>query len=71
MENCFSSKLYSHIMEEIRESIKDNPNYTQASLAKLLGVRREHLNRMLSNKYPMKAEQMVYLIKILGIKDLL
>lgn len=70
MSYCFSSE-YLSILEEIRETIKDKPNVTQKSLALELGISREHLTRLLSNYYPMKGEQLIYLICRLGIKNLL
>lgn len=71
MHNCLSSEqVMKSLFEEIRERIKDRPGLTQAALAEELGVTREHLNRMLKNKYSMKAEDLIYLMIALEIKGL-
>lgn len=71
MQNCSTSEYVKiSLFEEIRERIKDKPGLTQSALAEKLGVTREHLNRMLSNKYPMKVEILIYLMTTLEIKGL-
>lgn len=58
------------LYEEIRERIKDRPGVTQALLAKEVGVTREHLNRMLSLKCPMKVQTLIRLMKALDMNSL-
>ena len=36
------------VLEEIRESIKEDPNLTQQDLATQLGISRSYLNKMLN-----------------------
>ena len=36
------------VLEEIRESIKNDPNLTQQDLANQLGISRSYLNKMLN-----------------------
>ncbi|MCQ2794794.1 MAG: helix-turn-helix domain-containing protein [Bacilli bacterium] len=70
--NSFSSyDAMIALYEKIRDRIKDRPDVTQALLAKEVGVTREHLNRMLSNKYPMKVETLIHLMILLDMNRLL
>ena len=47
--NGYSScDIIQMVLEEIRESIKDDPNLTQQVLANQLGISRSYLNRMLN-----------------------
>lgn len=70
--NSSSTNLYYLVLEEIREKIKDSHPYgiTQESLAKELGVSREHLTRMLSGKYSMDAIYFLSLCVELGLIEL-
>lgn len=70
--NSFSSyDAMIALYEKIRVRIKDRPDVTQAILAKEVGVTREHLNRMLKNKYPMKVETLIHLMILLDMNRLL
>lgn len=71
MSSCSSYDAMIALYEKIRDRIKDQENVNQALLAKEVGVTREHLNRMLSNKYPMKVETLIHLMLILGMNRLL
>ena len=47
--NGYSScDIIQMVLEEIRESIKDDPNLTQQVLANQLGISRSYLNKMLN-----------------------
>ena len=47
--NGYSSyDIIQMVLEEIRESIKEDPNLTQQDLANQLGISRSYLNKMLN-----------------------
>lgn len=70
MQSFSSYDIMMSLLEEIRGRIKDRPDMTQAKLAREIGVSREHLNRMLSNKCPIKGEILIHLMKALNLNSL-
>ena len=64
-----SSNILKCLLEEIRNAIKENRDYgvTQSSIASELGITRNHFADLLSGKYSMRSDYLVYLICRLGL----
>ena len=64
-----SSKMLEYLLEEIRYAIKENRHrgVTQRSIASELGITRTHFADLLSGKYSMSSDYLIYLICRFGL----